>query len=168
MSPRFIACLLWLLASLGLIGCSLGPLMIHEQPSPHDFETTVATLKEQAVARGWVVADSYDFRASLIKHGQADPGPMAVIKICSPAFASRMFASDQSKYASVMAPCSISVYEKSDGNTYVASMNMKLMSRLMGKPVGAVLADIAAADEAILAFTEVDQKPDPRPLLAGD
>ena len=57
-----------------------------------------------------------------------------------------------SEYVAVMAPCSIAVYEKSDGQTYISSMNMKMMSRLMGKQVGPILGDIAVQDEAILAF----------------
>jgi uncharacterized protein (DUF302 family) len=63
-----------------------------------------------------------------------------------------MFAQDDSKYVSVMAPCSVSVYEKSDGQTYLATMDMALMAKLMGGDVGPVLEDIAAEDAAIIAF----------------
>lgn len=63
-----------------------------------------------------------------------------------------------------MAPCSISVFEKSDGQTYVATMNMGLMARLMGDGIGPVLAEIAADDAAILRFTD---DPPATPVLAG-
>lgn len=135
-----------------LAGCSMGSLMIHEQRSPYNFDTTVTTIVKNATAKGWVVSNTFDFQAALLAHGQADPGRMTVIKLCSPQFASRMFADDESKFVSVMAPCSISVYRKSDGQTYVASMNMGLMASLMGDKVGPVLADIAADDAAILSF----------------
>jgi len=140
-----------LLVSLG--GCDMGSLMIKEHRSPYDFDATIATIIANANARGWEVSKVFNFEKSLLAHGQPDPGPMTVIKLCSPEFASRMFADDDAKFVSVMAPCSISVYEKADGSTFVATMNMGLMSKLMGNDVGPVLADIAADDNRILAFT---------------
>lgn len=151
-SVRSVAVIL--LLSLG--GCdNLGSLMIEEQRSPYDFDTTITTIIANAEARGWEVPKVFDFQKSLLVRGQPDPGRMSVIKLCSPEFASRMFADDDTKFVSVMAPCSVSVYEKADGGTYVAAMNMGLMAKLMGDDVGPVLADIAADDARILAFTQV-------------
>ncbi|MCF7992319.1 MAG: DUF302 domain-containing protein [Thiohalocapsa sp.] len=135
-----------------LAGCDMGSVMIEEERSPLGFDATVAKIIDNAEARGWEAPKVFDFQASLIAHQRPDPGRMSVIKLCSPNFASRMFASDDSKFVAVMAPCSIAVYEKSDGHTYVSRMNMSLMSKLMGNGVGPVLADIAADDEAILGF----------------
>lgn len=87
-----------------------------------------------------------------------------MIKLCSPELATRLFSNDETKYVSVMAPCSISVFEKSDGHTYLATMNMGLMARLMGDGVGPVLAEIAADDAAILRFA---QAPPAVSVLAG-
>lgn len=140
-----------------LAGCSMGSLFIHEQRSPYDFDTTVAKVVENAQARGWIVPQAFDFQKSLVAHHQPDPGRMKVIKLCSPELASRMFADDDSKFVSVMAPCSISVYEKSDGRTYLAAIDMALMSKLMGGDVGPVLAEIAAEDAAIIGFASVDR-----------
>lgn len=135
-------------------GCSMGSLMIHEQRSPYDFDTTVATIVKNATARGWVVAKTFNFQESLLAHGEPDPGPMTVIRLCAPRFATRMFASDDTKFVSVMAPCGISVYDKSDGQTYVATMNMGLMAQVMGSQIGPVLAEIAVDDAAIVGFTQ--------------
>lgn len=150
------ACVTRPLAILGaflvLVGCSMAPLMIHEQRSPLDFDATVARITENARVQGWEVPRAFDFQTSLVDRGQPDPGRITVLKLCSPEFASRMFLRDESKFVSVMAPCSISVYEKSDGHTYVSAMNMKLMSKVMGPHVGPVLADIARDDAEILAF----------------
>ncbi|WP_296703868.1 DUF302 domain-containing protein [Thiocapsa sp. UBA6158] len=140
-----------------LAGCSMGSLFIHEQRSPYDFDATVAKVVENAHARGWIVPQTFDFQKSLVAHHQRDPGRMKVIKLCSPELASRMFAHDDSKFVSVMAPCSISVYEKSDGRTYLAAMDMALMSKLMGGEVGPVLAEIADEDAAIIGFASVDR-----------
>ncbi|MGB5733421.1 MAG: DUF302 domain-containing protein [Thiohalocapsa sp.] len=161
MSSRLGLDSLAVLLSLLLGGCAMGSLMIKEHRSPYDFDTTIATVVTHAQARGWEVPKVFDFQKSLLAHELPDPGRMSVIKLCSPEFASRMFAADNTKFVSVMAPCSISVYEKSDGHTYVAAMNMGLMSKLMGDEVGAVLADIAADDSAILAFAHSGESPEP-------
>jgi uncharacterized protein (DUF302 family) len=152
MSMRFSLRLLTASLVLWLAGCSMGSLLIHEQRSPYDFDMTLATVVDNAKARGWQVPKTFDFQASLLAHGQPDPGRMTVVKLCSPGHATRMFATDATKYVSVMAPCSIAVYEKSDGHTYVSTMNMGLMAKLMGEDVGPILADIAADDAAIVAF----------------
>jgi uncharacterized protein (DUF302 family) len=132
----------------------MGPMFIHEMESPYDFDGTVATVVENAQTRGWIVPETFDFQKSLVAHGQPDPGRLKVIKLCSPALASRMFARDESKYVSVMAPCSIAVYEKSDGRTYVSAIDMDLMSTLIGGDVGSVLDEIAREDAEIVRFAE--------------
>jgi len=159
MSTRFALRFLATGLALLMAGCSMGSLMIHEQRSPYAFDTTVATIVKNATAHGWVVAKTFNFQQSLLAHGEPDPGPMTVIRLCAPRFATRMFASDDTKFVSVMAPCGISVYDKSDGQTYVATMNMGLMAKLMGDKVGPVLADIAADDAAIMRFVGESSAP---------
>lgn len=153
MNARSVIRNVFVVALLSLVGCSAGRLMIHEQQSPLGFEATIERITENAHAQGWEVPRAFDFQQALTSRGQPDPGRITVLKLCSPEFASQMFSRDESKYVSVMAPCSIGVYEKSDGRTYVSTLNMKLMSKLMGPEVGPVLGGIAADDEAILAFT---------------
>ncbi|MBK1702089.1 hypothetical protein CKO41_04130 [Thiococcus pfennigii] len=154
MSTRLQWLVAIMLPALLIAGCGLGSVMIRERPSPYGFDATVDAIFEAAAERGWEVPKVFDFQQALVSRGQPDPGRISVIKLCSPEFATRMFASDASKAVSVMAPCSISVYEKSDRRTYVATMNMALFARLMPQPVSDVLADIAADDAAILAFLE--------------
>ncbi|OOZ72328.1 hypothetical protein BOW49_11195 [Solemya velum gill symbiont] len=88
----------------------------------------------------------------MLKHNQPDPGKISVLKLCKPEIAAQMLASDNNKYVSVMMPCSVSVYEKSDGKTYVASMNMGLMSKVMGSEVGPILKRVSEEDAEILSF----------------
>ncbi len=138
--------------SLFLAGCNFSSMMIHETESPYGHEETIATIKQNAADLGWKVPKEYDFQALLIKHGQPDPGRISVIKLCHPEIAARMLAQDENKFVSAMMPCSIGVYEKQDGKTYVASMNMKLMSKVMGNSVGPILNRVAENDAQILAF----------------
>ena len=138
--------------SLILAGCDFSSMMIHEAESPYGHEETIAAIKQNAAELGWKVPKEYDFQALLIKHNQPDPGRISVIKLCHPEIAARMLAQDENKFVSAMMPCSIGVYEKQDGKTYVASMNMKLMSKVMGSSVGPILNRVAENDAQILAF----------------
>ena len=54
-------------------------------------------------------------------------------------------------FLSVMMPCSIAVYEKADGKTYVSTMNSGLMGKMFGGTAAAVMAGPVAKDTA--AFT---------------
>jgi uncharacterized protein (DUF302 family) len=49
-------------------------------------------------------------------------------------------------------PCSVAVYEKSDGYTYVAAMNLQLMSRLFDGEIADTLSAVAKEDRSILSF----------------
>jgi uncharacterized protein (DUF302 family) len=136
-----------------LTGCAaMGSMMIHEQQSPYDFDKTVATINENAKAAGWVIPTVYDFQDILIRDKKPDPGKIKVIKICKADIASELFTSDDSKFVSVVAPCSISVYEKTDGRTYVSTMNMALMSKLFTSKINQTLSRVAEDDERITEF----------------
>jgi uncharacterized protein (DUF302 family) len=135
-----------------LAGCSMGELMVHEAKSPYDFEKTVAVITEEARHQGWVIPKVHDFQKSLLKFDQDDPGRIKVVKVCKPEYAARLLRQDDSKFVSVLMPCSLSVYEKSDGHTYVAAMNMELMSMLFQGDIGDTLSAVAKEDKSILSF----------------
>ena len=135
-----------------LMGCSLGRIMIHENESPYGFDKTVELITENSQAKGWMVPKTYDFQKTLLAAGQPDPGRVKVIKICHPKYAGPLLSNDNSKFIAVMMPCSIAVYEKSNGSTYVTSMNMGLMSSLFSGEVGSTLSQVAEEDRIILRF----------------
>jgi uncharacterized protein (DUF302 family) len=135
-----------------LAGCSMGELMVHENKSPYGFEETVFMITESAQQLGWVVPKVHDLQQSLLKHEQSDPGRIKVLKVCKPEYAARLLKRDHYKFVSVLMPCSLSVYEKSDGHTYVASMNMDLMAKLFRGDLGHTLSAVAEEDRHILSF----------------
>lgn len=50
--------------------------------------------------------------------------------------------------------CAVAVYEKSDGGTYVASMNIGIMGKVFGGAVDQTMSKVAADDRVILGFAE--------------
>jgi uncharacterized protein (DUF302 family) len=54
-----ISLLMW------LTGCSMGPMMIHENKSPYSFDKTVATITDNAKDQGWKIKKIYDLQKSM-------------------------------------------------------------------------------------------------------
>jgi uncharacterized protein (DUF302 family) len=140
--------------ALVISGCNMGKMMVHEKQSPYDFDKTVELIQANAKSNKWLVPKVYDFQKSLVKYQQADPGRVKVLKICQPEYASEMLSQDDSKFVAAMMPCSIAVYEKSDGKVYVSSMNMDLMAKMFSGVVGDALSKVASDDARILGFLE--------------
>ena len=126
--------------------------MIEERVSPYNFDTTVETIVENVKQAGWEVPKIYDFQQSLLQHEQTDVGRINVIEICYPIYASQILSTDTGKSITPMMPCAVGVYEKNDGHTYVASMNVGLMAKLFGDPIAGPMGQVAAEDEKVMAF----------------
>jgi len=129
-------------------------MMIHEEKSPYGFDTTVDTIVTNTEREGWKVSKVYDFQKSAIDAGEGDIGRINVIQMCRIAYASGLLMADNTKFVAVMMPCSVAIYEKSDGNTYVASMNVGIMGKVFGGAVDRTMSKVAADDKKILGFAE--------------
>lgn len=101
--------------------------MIIEHVSPFNVTLTVEKLIEAAQQREWQNPAVHNLQQSLAKSGK-EVMPVQVIEICKPEFSGRMLELSDERIVSVMMPCRISVYEKRDGKTYVAMLNMESMA----------------------------------------
>ena len=120
---------------------TFGPsMMIHEHLSPMGLDDTVNKIVENAEAEGWVVAGIKPLDKSIEKHGGKPVLPVRLIDLCEAHHASKILSVDDARFVSVMMPCTISVYEKDDGNIYIAHMNAGLMGKLFGGVVSEVMS----------------------------
>lgn len=125
--------------------------MILEEVSPYGLDETVKRLTDTAKAEGWVVGAVRPMHKSVKKNGGPDVLPVMLVELCSPQDAGALLLDDASRYSSVMMPCTISVYEKTDGKVYVAHVNAKMIGMLFGGKVGEVMGGpVAAAQEKFL------------------
>jgi len=124
---------------------SLPDMMIKEIPSPYSFEETLEKIEENAKAEGWKVPKTWkvNFQRNLLKVVKVDIGPNKLIKMCEPQAAADILIHDELKRLSVMMPCTIGVYEKSDGKTYITIMNMKILGLLFGDVVKEITTELA-------------------------
>ncbi len=114
-------------------------LMVTEQASPSSVEETVAKIQKAAEAEGWKVLGVRKLHESVKQHAGIDIRPVHVVDLCHPAHAGKILADDEARPVSVFMPCTIAVYEKSDGKAYVASTNAALLGRAFGGVVSEVM-----------------------------
>jgi len=128
-----------------MIGKSLAPQMIIEVESPLDFYDTLDKLEENAKEAGWKVPEKWrvNFQRNLERVTGVDIGPNEVIKMCEPEAAVRMLKHDQYKLLTTMMPCTIAVYEKSNGKTYISMMNMEILGLMYGGEIAEIAKELA-------------------------
>lgn len=139
---------------VAVAGCLLlvPKMMLKEHVSPLGFKDTVSAIEDAVAQGGWAVIDKTDMQKVLSKADKNIP-PNILLKICEPHMVSTVMNDDQSMLASVIMPCTISVYEKKDGQTYVATVNTGLMGRVFRGTVSKVVAGAVTDDtKAFLAF----------------
>lgn len=138
-----------LVASLAIFFASPS-LMLKENKSKHDFETTLAEIEKSVESLGWKIPHINDLQATMHKFGK-DVRQVKVYEICHPEHAFRVLKQDDERIVSSLMPCRIAIYEKSDGSVYVSRMNAGLMSKPMNKIIRSTMSVAAAETEQILA-----------------
>lgn len=129
-----------------LIGFMLLPgLMINETLSPLPFEETLEKIESNAKEIGWKVPKSWkvNFQANFMKLLKVDIGPTKLLKMCEPQAAVDILKHDRYKKLAVMMPCTVAVYQKSDGKVYIGTMNMGLLGYMFGGEVNKAIQRIA-------------------------
>ena len=111
-----------------------------EVQSKYNFNQTVQKLTETILSAGWKVTHVHDLQETMRKN-QFDVLPVKVMELCKPGYSVQLLKGDAERLYSSMMPCRISVYDKSDGNTYVSLMNSGIVAAQIGGIVEHVMTD---------------------------
>jgi uncharacterized protein (DUF302 family) len=122
-------------------------LMLKEYESPYDVDTTVEKIRNNAASEQWVVPGVSSIDKSIKKHGGGELPPIRLVNICKADYAYNILKEDDNKIVSVFMPCTISVYEKSDGKVYIGTMNAGLLGKMFGGTVAEIMGEKVAADQ---------------------
>lgn len=137
-------------------GMSMPPgfSMLVEVESPLDFDATLERIEANAKGLGWKVPKKWkvNFRKNMMKITDVDIGPNQVLKMCEPFAAVKLLAKDEYKILTAMMPCTIAVYEKSNGTTYISMMNLDLMGQMYGGDVKIMADELAPQMAQMLNF----------------
>lgn len=122
-------------------------MMLKEYQSPYDINKTVETISANAKAEGWVVPSISKLHKSVKKHGGFDLTPVYLVNLCNASHAFNILKNDKNKVIATMMPCTISVYEKVDGKTYIGTMNAGLLGKMFGGDVAQIFGVEVAEDQ---------------------
>ena len=135
---------------VSILGWFLMPgMMIIEYESPHGLNETVEIIKTRAIAEGWVVTGLKPLHKAVKKHINKDIAPVILINMCQADHAYNILKEDGNRVLSVMMPCTISVYEKKDGKTYIGAMNAELLGKMFGGSIAEIMGDVVAKQQQL-------------------
>lgn len=154
----------------GLLAWQMMPsLMFNEQVSPFEMEETIARIQEnvQNAGNGWALSGLRN-PARAVQYAGGNVLPVMMVEACSPKYSKPILKEDKVRFLSILMPCKISVYRKSDGKTYIGSMNAGLMGKMFGPTVSEVMTHVAADQVKFLTFDP--SKPAPKMIqgVPGD
>jgi uncharacterized protein (DUF302 family) len=125
------------------------PEMFYENQSRYGFDETVERIKVEVEKRTWKVTATHDLQQTMKTFGK-EVLPVKVLAVCHPKHSSKILELDNERIVSCMMPCRISVYEKSDGKTYVSRINPGPMAKAFGGTVEQVMTESANEIEEII------------------
>lgn len=123
--------------------------MILEHQSKYDFDETVALLKENVAATGWSVVGEFDYKEILADKG-FEINNIKILAVCSGKYSADILSLDDERMVSPLMPCRLAVYEKSDGNTYIARLNSGEVAQPFGGVITETMQAVALDTETIV------------------
>lgn len=136
-----------------VINISAGEMMVKELKSPYDFDKTVSVMAERINNKpGWHVTSIIDQNKEAIENGGFPIGSFKIIKYCSGKYSAEMLKADDRKKIGNMMPKTFAVYEKSDGQVYVSTMNGGIMGKLFGGETENIIEKVSLEVEDMMRF----------------
>ena len=98
-------------------------MMMFEDKIDLKFDDAVAKFEQSVKKNNWKIPHVHDLKKSMEKFGMTGIKEVKVFELCHPKHAGKVLELDDERIVSVLMPCRIAIYEKSDGNVYVSRMN---------------------------------------------
>ncbi len=139
-----------------VLSVSSGEMLAKEFKSPYDFDKTVAVMTERINGKdGWHVTNIIDQNKAVSENGGFPIGNFKIIKYCHGGYSAEMLKTDDRKKIGAMMPKSFAVYEKSDGQVFVATMNGAVIGKLFGGEVEKIIEESSLDIESIMRFVNL-------------
>lgn len=102
-------------------------MMMKTNKSKLGFDETVDAIQENAPKNNWHIPDERDLTKLWKESGIENPPKIKILYFCNAKGGYEMTKEDDMKAMSVMMPMGVSVYETSEGEVEIASMNIGMM-----------------------------------------
>jgi uncharacterized protein (DUF302 family) len=148
------------LLALGGASQMAGSMMFQERVSPFTVEETVARIQQNILAagNGWALF-GLRYPARPVEAEGGNVLPVMLIEACSVKYSGPILKDDKVRFLSLLMPCKIAVYKKSDGKVYIGIMNAGLIGKLFGSMVGDTMADVVRDQEKFLVMDPTKPAP---------
>jgi len=135
------------------INISAKPMLVKEFKSPYDFDKTVQVMSDRINnEEGWHVTNVIDQNKAVSENGGFPIGNFKIIKYCHGGYSAEMLKADDRKKIGAMMPKSFAVYQKSDGQVYVSTMNGAVIGKLFGGVEEKIIEESSLEIEDIMRF----------------
>ena len=144
-----------------------GSFMMVEHESPFGVEETAARIQANIQAlgdRGWKLSALRDPARAVAASG-TNVKPTLLVEACSTKYSAPLLKDDATRILSILMPCTITVYKKDDGKTYIGTMNSGLMGKMFGDKVASIMGEVAK-DQAKFVIMD-PSKPAPPLIRSG-
>lgn len=121
--------------------------MFIKSESIHNLNSTVEIIEKSLLESNWKIMHTHNLHQSLKNHG-FDVLPVVVMEVCRPDYSVKMLSFDEERLFSSLMPCRISVYETSDGKTWISRMN----SGEIAREAGGITEEVMT-----IAFNEIEK-----------
>ncbi len=142
-----------------------GSLMFNEYESPYGVEETAAriqrNIQEQLKDKGWSLSGLRSPSKAVAAAG-TNVLPVLLVEACSTSYSGPLLKEDATRILSILMPCTITVYKKDNGKTYIGIMNSALMGQLFGSKVAEIMGHVAEDQKVMITF---DPKRTAPPLI---
>ena len=160
---KFIGGLVVGIALLGVVMFfKAGSFMFNEIESPFSVEETAARIQRNIQGledRGWKLSGLRDPSKAVAASG-TNVMPVLLVEACSTKYSAPLLKEDETRALSILMPCTITIYKKDNGKTYITLMNSGLMGKMFGKKVGEIMGEVAKDQAEFVKFDP--SKPAPK------
>ncbi len=125
------------------------PALFLEDTSPKPMVATVEAFRAAVAAAGWSILGVTNMTGVLAERGHAVP-PVLVFDVCSSRYSGDLLSNDATMFVASMMPCSVAIYQTSQGKVVVSRMNSAAMGGMVGGHAGDVVAKSGTDMEQII------------------
>ncbi|MEW6165765.1 MAG: DUF302 domain-containing protein [Pseudomonadota bacterium] len=156
----FVGLALGIVIALAAVWKLSGGWMFEERESPFTVEETVARIQHNVVAagNGWSLSGLRYPTRPLEAEG-INALPAMLIEACSTKYSGPILQDDRLRFLSLLMPCKIGVYKKSDGKVYIGILNAGLIGGLFGSKVGDIMGHVVKDQENFLVMDPAKPAP---------
>ncbi|MGM0553088.1 MAG: DUF302 domain-containing protein [Pseudomonadota bacterium] len=128
------------------------PDMVMVTPSPLSFPETLQAFHNEASAAGWSILHQNNMAGALSERGFTID-PVVILDVCSGRYSAQILEEDAFRPVSAFMPCRVSIYQDSEGDVFIARMNVPAFLPMMPDGMAEVMRASSEEIEDIIDRT---------------